>query len=324
MIRRYVIPAGLAGLLLGAQARAFEAFVQISRNGSSLPSDYTHSWLEISGFQHGVEQRTNLVTSPVPPPPEPKGLRATLQVGPDRMLARILDATCKGVRHDLVIQIPRGHDENVSVYTEIQFKGLLFDEVHCKFTDGDEHSLFDIGFEYSQMLVTITTADPSGIVAVGSGFDFAKLLEIQRPNLTPPVPGAYVNGNTPNSDADGDGLPDEWERTHGMNPLNASDANGDKDRDGFSNRDEYLAGTDPTSGTSFFRATIGGSGTEAPGMITLSWNSVPGKSYKILTTQDLTQPFTELQTIPAAAGSQTTTHQVPRTAGRFFKLSVVE
>ena len=46
-------------------------------------------------------------------------------------------------------------------------------------------------------------------------------------------------------DADGDGLPDEWERRYGMNPSDASDADADADGDGFTNKEEYLAKTDP-------------------------------------------------------------------------------
>ncbi len=46
-------------------------------------------------------------------------------------------------------------------------------------------------------------------------------------------------------DADGDGLPDEWERRYGLNPDDPSDANADADNDGFTNMEEYLAKTDP-------------------------------------------------------------------------------
>ena len=46
-------------------------------------------------------------------------------------------------------------------------------------------------------------------------------------------------------DTDGDGLPDEWERKHGLNPKDASDASADADGDGFTNLEEFRAGTDP-------------------------------------------------------------------------------
>jgi uncharacterized repeat protein (TIGR01451 family) len=46
-------------------------------------------------------------------------------------------------------------------------------------------------------------------------------------------------------DGDQDGLPDDWELAHGLNPTNALDAALDSDCDGLSNRQEYFAGTDP-------------------------------------------------------------------------------
>lgn len=40
-------------------------------------------------------------------------------------------------------------------------------------------------------------------------------------------------------DRDGDGIPNRWERNHGMNPRNAADARADFDRDGLTNLREY-------------------------------------------------------------------------------------
>jgi len=40
-------------------------------------------------------------------------------------------------------------------------------------------------------------------------------------------------------DADNDGVPDEWEKSHGLNP-NKADNNGDRDSDGYTNLEEYL------------------------------------------------------------------------------------
>ena len=46
-------------------------------------------------------------------------------------------------------------------------------------------------------------------------------------------------------DDDGDGMPNVWERQHGLDPENPSDAHQDADTDGLSNLQEYMQGTDP-------------------------------------------------------------------------------
>lgn len=46
---------------------------------------------------------------------------------------------------------------------------------------------------------------------------------------------------TPWRDGDGDGLPDDWERRNRLDPGNPADGNGDADRDGYTNLEEWLA-----------------------------------------------------------------------------------
>lgn len=43
-------------------------------------------------------------------------------------------------------------------------------------------------------------------------------------------------------DTDKDGMPDDWENDHGLNPGDPSDRNGDLDGDGYTNLEEYLNG----------------------------------------------------------------------------------
>jgi len=54
-----------------------------------------------------------------------------------------------------------------------------------------------------------------------------------------------LKAGAPPVDTDGDGMPDDWEIAHGLNPKDPSDANLDSDGDGYTNLEEYLNGTDP-------------------------------------------------------------------------------
>ncbi len=47
-------------------------------------------------------------------------------------------------------------------------------------------------------------------------------------------------------DTDNDGMPDFFETNNGLDPEDATDADTDLDGDGFTNAEEYAAGTDPT------------------------------------------------------------------------------
>ena len=49
----------------------------------------------------------------------------------------------------------------------------------------------------------------------------------------------YQTYNVP-VDSDHDGIPDEWEKAHGLNPNDPADANGDVNGDGYTNLEKYL------------------------------------------------------------------------------------
>jgi len=54
------------------------------------------------------------------------------------------------------------------------------------------------------------------------------------------VGGYPTYKGTPYKDSDNDGMPDEWESKHGLNPRDAADASLDRDKDGYTNIEEYL------------------------------------------------------------------------------------
>jgi hypothetical protein len=74
-------------------------------------------------------------------------------------------------------------------------------------------------------------------------------------NAANPQPGIISSnaGLTVLADADGDGVPDDWEIAHGLDVTSSADGGLDRDGDGASNREEYLAGTDPDDPQSFLR-----------------------------------------------------------------------
>ncbi|MEA5404848.1 hypothetical protein VB776_18075 [Arcicella sp. DC2W] len=54
------------------------------------------------------------------------------------------------------------------------------------------------------------------------------------------VGGYPVYKGTPYKDSDSDGMPDAWELKNGLNPKDASDAAKDRNKDGYTNIEEYL------------------------------------------------------------------------------------
>ena len=55
----------------------------------------------------------------------------------------------------------------------------------------------------------------------------------------------YHSATAP-ADSDHNGMPDDWEKKFGLNPEDSSDGPEDSDKDGFTNIEEWLNGTDPT------------------------------------------------------------------------------
>ncbi len=81
------------------------------------------------------------------------------------------------------------------------------------------------------------------------------------------------------SDADGDGMSDDFEIFYGLNPNNAVDANADIDDDGLTNAQEFRAGTNPLDAASGLRTSkVARNGNDL--VITFA-TAVPFRGYRL-------------------------------------------
>jgi hypothetical protein len=85
------------------------------------------------------------------------------------------------------------------------------------------------------------------------------------------------------ADTDGDGMSDAWETAHGLN-AGVNDARADADQDGFTNGQEYAAGTDPQVAGSHLQ--IAGVAPSAFGT-TVQFQAVAGHTYSLLYRDEL-------------------------------------
>jgi len=126
--------------------------------------------------------------------------------------------------------------------------------------------------------VTIARDAPPGTYAVS--FERLNLYHEGAGILdSSPVPGSLTVVPPP-PDQDGDSLPDDWELSHFAGLSQSADA--DPDQDGYSNYEESLVGSDPTSAESAFRISamelLIGTGQSS---VLLEWKGRAGLEYEI-------------------------------------------
>ncbi|MEW6157077.1 MAG: CotH kinase family protein, partial [Verrucomicrobiota bacterium] len=156
--------------------------------------------------------------------------------------------------------------------------------------------------------------------AAGTGFSLQRLNLLGFANE--PAHWFAAPPNAAQSDSDADGLPDQWETAHGLSAQSAAGidgAFGDADNDGFTNFEEYVAGTAPKDAASLLqlRASV-----ESNGQLTLRFSGSAGRQYTILYRESAESgPWQVLRTLIANEGeSVLTTQDAPGSQTRFYRL----
>lgn len=96
----------------------------------------------------------------------------------------------------------------------------------------------------------------------------------------------------------------------------------DSDSDSLLNWQEYLCGTDPTNANSVL--TINSIESVSSDAYEVNWQSVPGKSYNLLTSSDLLSGAwaTNASGMTAASGDETSTTQTVSSAAAYFQIEL--
>jgi len=139
-------------------------------------------------------------------------------------------------------------------------------------------------------------------------------------SLPIPTPG---KPNTSRIDSDSDGLPDDWELAHGLNPESVGDDDDDPDGDGLTNLQEYICGTDPREQASRLELAVVRDNVQ----LELRFHTQPNRTYVIESQERLgLGGWNTMRTLaPEVNGSKVVVRELIEKAQpeRYFRLLVM-
>ena len=121
------------------------------------------------------------------------------------------------------------------------------------------------------------------------------------------------------TDSDGDGLPDAWELAKFGSITNAME-DGDADLDGFADRGEWLAGTDPNSAASALRIQ---KIQPVTNWTAVTWTSVPDGLYRLSRASSPTGGWNAVPDLTLAESNTATRSVSGAVTAEFFRVEFV-
>jgi len=309
LVRGLLLPALLA-LVPVANRAALDMFIEIG-DLKGEAHDKTHvNESDVLSWSWGVN---NPVTRAGAGSGKVKISNLDLQKWVDTASPGLMAACAQGKHFDRAILTIRSVSPKPIEFYRIVLEEVVVASVSTGASDGEDRLVESVSLAFERVGVQYFSITPAGDIGTEKRFTWDIVSNIPGNVLFPGDPTGTV-------DSDGDGMPDDWEIAHNLNPQ-IKDNDADPDGDGATNYEEFIAGTDPQSKDQVFKATFNGAAGVPSG--NLVWTSVAGKQYRIFVTDSLSSPF-QIYTTVSSAGDGSTSIAFPFNLGKqFFKIEVV-
>jgi type VI secretion system Hcp family effector len=294
--RAFGTARALGWLLLGlssASGSGGEILMQMSGiTGESTA--YGHAgWMDVLAMSHGVEKADQSTKA------SHNSLAFTKRT--DATSPLLYDRVNQGtVIPDVKIEFIRSSPPLIQFY-QITLTSARIESVQDLAGAGSD-MMESVLLAYEQISWSYTQVASPGMPATTATWNVATNIGTYSTNLT---------------DTDLDGMPNAYELSVNLDP-NFSDAGVDRDHDGLTNYQEFLAGTDPRNANSVFRVRRI---NLASGQVRITWNSVAGKTYTISAASQVNGPYTPVRNVASAGDGETFADFPPSPTRQFYRVS---
>ncbi|QQL44785.1 type VI secretion system tube protein Hcp [Sulfuriroseicoccus oceanibius] len=249
------------------------------------------------------------------------GKIATISFTPNAATTEMFAGLATGRIYQMKFVLTRPSEagpDKPTVLTEISFDDVMFTDWSFEAASSNSLPEVQVQFVYGAIYWTeyhIGSKPGETVTSSSIGWSHIENTLVTTDFFEGDTSGAGGGGSIV-TDTDSDGIPDSWEDANGLNKNLQADGSDNFDDDPFTNFQEYVAGTDPRSTTSYLRAKI----ALDTNTIELEWSSLSDRTYRIFHSASPAAGFTLLEEIPAATSGSITTYRPAAGTGPFFKV----